>query len=182
MLTLPYDFDTTVVWQRIVKITAALVVALLASIIAAAALGHWGAVAGIAIAVAILAWLANLVRGFPGMSFGAAGRLTADAIETCPVSVWGLALRVPVGRYPISQFSAVRVVQQIIFIVPNSRSNEDIGGVRLVGRDGTPDVEIMSGPISDARSIAADVASKLGLGVERTATEGEKIVEVKLGS
>lgn len=182
MLTLPYDFDTTIVWQRIVKIAAALAAALFASIIAAAAMGHWGAVAGISIAVAILAWLANLVCGFPGMSFGAAGRLTADAVETHPVSVYGIALRVPAGRYPITQFSGVRVVQQIIFIRPNSRSNEDIGSVRLIGRDGTPDIEIMSGPIKTALSRAAEVAAEFGLELERTAGTGEKIVEVKLGS
>src|SRR6185437_13675185 len=103
MVTLPYDFDTTTPWQRIVKIT-------------------------VAICVAILAFMVRLVARFPGLSFGARGRLTAAEIETRPVSVYGIPLRVPVGRYAISQFAGVRVVQRIIVIRPsNARSNEDIG-------------------------------------------------------
>src|SRR6185437_5908032 len=183
MVTLPYDFDTTTPWQRIVKITVAICVALLAAIAAAAVMRSWGAVAGIAICVAILAFRVRLVARFPGLSFGARGRLTAAEIETRPVSVYGIPLRVPVGRYAISQFAGVRVVQRIIVIRPsNARSNEDIGSVQLVGRAGTPDIELLSGPVHAALGVAREIASLLGLEVERTALAGEKIVEVKLGN
>jgi len=183
MFTLPYDFDTTTPWRQIVKITAVICISLAAAVIAAAVMGRWGAAAGIAICVAILGFIARLAARFPGLSFGAAGRITTDAIETRPIRVYGIPLRVPVGRYALSQFASVRVVQRIIVIrPPNSRSNEDIGSVELVGRQGAPDIEIMTAPIGTALSAATEVGTRLGLAVERTAISGEKIVEVKLGS
>ncbi|HWH50053.1 MAG TPA: hypothetical protein VN651_00800 [Gemmatimonadaceae bacterium] len=181
MLTLPYDFDTTTSWQQIVKITAAIVAALMAAIIAAAAMGSWGAAAGIAVCVAMLGFVVRRAARFPGLSFGAVGRLTTDAVETRPVAVYGIPLRVPAGRFAIDRFTGVRVVQRIIVIRPSgSRSNEDIGSVSLVGRTGTPDIEIMFGPIGAAKTMAGEVASRLGLAVERTAAPGGKVVEVNI--
>jgi hypothetical protein len=76
MFPLPYDFDTTTPWRQIVKITAAIAAALIAATILAAAMGNWGAAAGIAVCVAILGFVVRRATRFPGVSFGAMGRLT----------------------------------------------------------------------------------------------------------
>jgi hypothetical protein len=63
-----------------------------------------GAAVGLTACFALFAFIVNRVRRAPGMSFGAAGRLTADFVDLRAVAANGLALRGPLGRFSIGAF------------------------------------------------------------------------------
>lgn len=180
MVNLPYDFDTAASWQRIVQIAAAIAGVIALSIVGAAATGQWGAAGGLAACGAIFAGVVSVVSRVP---MGAAGTITASEVVARPVKQFGWALRVPVGRFPITQFRTVELQQIIVVIRPaGARSNEDIGSVFLVGADGAPRIEVVRTSISLATIAARDLSTQLGLSLRETAAPGERIVRVQLGA
>src|SRR5262249_5384005 len=110
MITLPYAFDTTTTWQRIVKIMFAVAGVLLLAIIGGLLSGKFGGAVGLSIAIAILWVVVRRVRGFP---MGAAGTLTQSEVETCPVRVLWYSLPVPVGRFSIDRFDSIGVIEYV---------------------------------------------------------------------
>ncbi len=182
MVNLPYDFDTAATWQRIVQIIAAIVGAIALSIVGAAATGQWRAAAAFAMCGAIFALLLRIARRVP---LGAAGTITASELVARPVTQFGLPLRVPVGRFPITHFRTVELQRTIVVIRPaGSRNNEDIGSVFLVGPDGSPRIEVVRTSMSAATIAARDLSTQLGLHLREAAAPppGERVAHVQLGA
>jgi len=177
VIVLPYAFDTTAVWQRIVKIVLTIGGVLLLSVVGGLATGKFGGAIGLAIAAAILFWLVRRVRGFP---MGAAGTLTETGIATRPVRVWWYSLPVPVGQYPIDRFESIRVVERVIMPQPGN-SGRNTGSVQLVGKGGTPDIEVAFQDIDSAIVIAQDLGTLLHLPVARVDAPGTRTARVTLG-
>src|ERR1043166_8664333 len=96
MVSLPYDFDTTQPWQRIVKIVFAGAAVLLASTGLALATSNYAGAAGLGLCLAVGWLVVRRARGFP---MGAAGRLTANGVEVRGVRVLWYDLPVPVGHF-----------------------------------------------------------------------------------
>src|SRR5204862_7180734 len=84
------------------------------------------------------------------VSMGAAGRLSASGVTVHPVRAWGFSLNVPSGEFPIDRFSAVGLAEHIV-VVRSASLPRNFGIVQLVGRPGTPNIEIMSDDIDTAK-------------------------------
>lgn len=160
MMTLPLEFDTTREWRPIVKAVLWFVGAAVVLIAGALAAGKYGGAAGLALALLIVWWIARRVAG--GFPLGAAGTLTADAVETRAVRVLWYRLPVPVGRFPVDSFASVSVVEYVILPTYTS-GGRNKGVVTLVGKPGTPDIPVVSATIDEAMSAGHELGSLLGL-------------------
>src|SRR5438477_10301133 len=89
---------------------------------------------------------------------GAAGRLTASAVTVHPVRVWGVSLNVPSGEFSLDRFSAVGLAERIVVVRPVSIPR-NTGSVQLLGRSGTPNIEIMIDDIDTARGFAEELSA-----------------------
>lgn len=176
MITLPYDFDTTARWRTIVKLVFTVVGLVLVAIGGALINGELGGASALALCLAILTWLLRRGRTLP---MGAAGRLTARAIETRAVKVLWFALRVPAGRFSIDRFQSIAVVEQIVLPRPGG-TGTNTGSVRLVGKSGTPDIEVAYGVIGEALDVARELAGLLGLEWRRQDAPGSRAIHVVL--
>jgi hypothetical protein len=155
MLSLPYDFDTAASWEKIVKIFLIISGIYVAMVIGLLLETHF--VAGIVtLLFGVALW--RMIRVVPGrIGMGARGRLSATDVTTYAVKVWRYSLNVPVGHFPITGFSEVVVVERVVIMRPETASSlngNNIGSVRLVGRNGTPDIEILDAGLDAAKSFA----------------------------
>jgi hypothetical protein len=180
MLSLPYDFDTADSWEKIVKIFLIVSGIYLAMVVGLLLEAQF--VAGlIAVLFGLALW--RMLRAVPQrIGMGARGRLSATDVTTHPVKVWGYALNVPVGRFPISGFSDIAVVERVVVMRPETASSlyGNIGSVRLLGKNGTPDIEIVVATIDAANAFASTVSSALKLPVRALAAPGTTIVRISL--
>ena len=180
MLSLPYDFDTAATWEKIIKIFLIVAGVYAATLFGLVLQGQF--VAGIVLSVIGFA-LWRMIRLIPArIGMGARGRLTAADVTTRTAKVWRYSLNVPVGRFPISQFSEVAIAERVIVIRPEtvSGSLSNTGSVLLVGRNGTPDIEMMVDTIEAANAFAKELSATLGLPVRPLATPGSRITEIHL--
>ena len=179
-MVLPYDFDTAASWEKIVKIFL-----IIGGIYVAMIIGLLLKAQFIAGMIALLFGLAfwRMIRPVPlRIGMGARGRLSATDVTTHAVRVWSYSLNVPVGHFPIDGFSEVAVVERVVVIRPETASTSygNIGSVRLVGRNGTPNVEIMLAGIEAANSFASELSAALRLPLRALAAPGSTIVRISL--
>jgi hypothetical protein len=178
-LAFPYDFDTAGTWRTIVKI-AALVVAIFAFMIVGLVIkGEIAASIGV-FAFGVLFWSALRRLGVARIPMGASGRLTASDVVVDGVKLWNYSLNVPVGRFPIGRFEAVAVVEHVVMGRTASTTYDNVGSVQLVGRAGTPNIEVMVAPIDAANAFAKELSAKLALELRSLATPGTKITRIQL--
>ena len=171
-MDLPLDFDTAAPWTRIVKIALAI-----AAVYAIAVIGLFlkGNLLGGSLLVLFgLAFYAVLRRARQ-VSMGAKGRLTRDGVTVHPVRVWGFSLNVPSGEFALDRFAAVGVVERVLIGLPNRSSQSDSGTVQLMGRPGSPNIEVMTGDIDAARAFAAELSAALNLELKSVAVPGQTI-------
>jgi len=169
-MNLPLDFNSAEPWTRIVKI--ALIIAAVYVIAVAGLFGKGNFLGG---AVLLLFGLAfsTVLRRARRVSMGAAGRLTASAVTVHPVRVWGFALNVPSGEFPLSQFEAVGLLERIVIVPQSIRGNT--GTVQLLGGPGIPTIDVMTGDIDAARPFARELSATLNLKLESVAVPGQTI-------
>ena len=171
-MNLPFDFDTAEPWQKIVKI-ALMIAAVYA--IAVISLFLKGNLLGAGFLVLFgLAFYAMLRRARQ-ISMGAKGRLTRDGVTVHPVRVWGFSLNVPSGEFALDRFAAVGVVERIMIGLPNRTSQSDSGTVQLMGRPGTPNIEVMMDDIEAAQAFAEELSAALNLELTSVAVPGQTI-------
>ena len=176
MIALPYEFDSSALWRRIVKIVFTLAGLLLLATVACLASGRFGGATGLAIAFAILCLIVRRVRDFP---MGAAGRLNATDVETREVKVLWYSLPVPVGRFSIDRFQSIAVVEHVV--MPRATgSGTNTGRVLLVGKAGTPDIAVAFTDIDQAIEIARELGNVLGLKWQRLDAPGSRTIRVTL--
>ena len=170
-MNLPLDFDSTAPWQKIVKLGLAVSGIYGIVVVGIAVQGHLlGAGLLLLFGLAFYAVLRRANR----VSMGAKGRLTRDSVTVHPVRVWGFSLNVPSGAFSIDRFSAVGVAEHIV-VVPTGARSSNSGIVQLVGRPGTPNIQIMIDDIDTARGFAEALSAALSLELQSIAVPGQTI-------
>ena len=106
------------------------------------------------------------------VSMGAKGRLTTGAVIVHPVRVWGFSLNVPSGEFSLNRFEAVGLVERIV-VLTDAMVHGNTGTVQLIGRPGTPTIDVMTGDIEAARPFAAELSATLSLELKSVATPGQ---------
>ena len=170
-MNLPLDFNSAEPWTRIVKI--ALTIAAVYVIAVVGLFGKGNFLGGAVLLVFGLAFYFVLRRA-RRVSMGAAGRLTASSVTVHPVRVWGFSLNVPSGEFSLDRFSAVGLAEHIVVDRPVGIPKNS-GIVQLLGRPGTPNIEVMIDDIDTARSFAEELSATLNLELQSVAVPGQTI-------
>lgn len=166
---LPYEFDTFREVRLVIK--GALSLLALLALLALMALSATfllvvrhevlGA-AGCVLIAGLAGAFAAVVRGhLPG----ARGQLTRDFVHARADRVWGVALRGPVGRFPMQDYRAVRA-ERVWGATDSATMSHRFERVSLIGKPGTPDVHVLRAPCTQGRSAAEDLAAALHLPLE----------------
>jgi hypothetical protein len=161
-MLLPYHFDTT----PVVNLTFRGILGLLLLVVAPGILysvfaSHQPAAAFQLLLVgALLVWFGQrFLRSLEATR----GTITAEAVEVQPGMLYGVRLAGPRGRYPVRQFTAVRVERMGPPLDGPGGTHER---VRLVGRDGTPDILVARTQRDAGRGLGQEIAAALGLPYE----------------
>jgi hypothetical protein len=158
-ITLPYEFDTSGVVKLILRGVLGLLLVVLVGILYSLLVSH-------SIAAAIQLLLVTAVATYFGSLFlrnliGSLGTITADAVVVEPGRLYGFRLAGPAGRFPISQFQAVRVERiRTPSIDVQGRPHER---VCLIGKKGTPDILIARTDRDAGRTVGNELATALKL-------------------
>ena len=91
---------------------------------------------------------------------GSLGTITADAVVVQPGQLFGIPLASPAGRFPISQFQAVRVERIPNPIGMQIRAHER---VCLAGKQGYPDIFIARTDLDAGRTVGNELAAAMKL-------------------
>ena len=158
-ITLPYEFDTSGVVKLILRGVLGLLVVVLVGVLYSLLISH-------SIAAAIQLLLVTALATYFGSLFlrnltGSLGTITADAVVVQPGRLYGFRLASPAGRFPISQFQAVRVER--IRTPPIDVQGQPHERVCLVGKKGTPDILIARTALDAGRIVGKELATALKL-------------------
>jgi len=160
-ITLPYEFDTSGVVKLILRGVLGLLLVVLLGILYSLLVSH-------SIFAAMQLLLVAAVAKYFGSLFlrnltGSVGTITADAVVVLPDQLYGFRLAGPAGRFPISQFRAVRVDR-----IPNPIGIQILPYERvcLVGKKGTPDILIARTDRNAGRTVGNELASAMKLPYE----------------
>src|SRR5947209_5655551 len=155
MVALPYNFDTSNVWQGILKKGSWVVVVIAAGIVYSLVLRHFAAVVQLSLCGAVLLWFGRI---FFKHSDGAIGTITQEGVVVQRGELYGHRLPGPSGKFALRQFKSVRV-QRVA-----APTNSDFPGmphqrVYLVGDAKTPSILIAR---ADGRSqVGQEIADVL---------------------
>jgi hypothetical protein len=161
-ITLPYEFDTSGVVKQIMGGVLGFLLALLVGILYSLLVSH-------SLAAAIQLLLIAAIATYFGRLFhrnltGSVGTITADAVVVQPGELLGIRLAGPAGRFPISQFQAVRVERIPNPIgIPIETQIRPHERVCLVGKAGTPDILIARTHLDAGRTVGNELATALKL-------------------
>lgn len=177
-LALPYEFDTSSSGRTIVGSALAIFAVWPLAIVKCLVTGQWVA----SIAVIVVGFMILLLaRRIPRSTIrmGAVGRLTATDVVVRPVRLGPVRVPVPVGRFSLSQFTAVSLTERVV-VRRSAGSMTNRGSVELVGRGGVPDIELMVAPIDVAEGFARDLSARLGLALQTRVPVGTTSVKLRL--
>jgi hypothetical protein len=161
-ITLPYEFDTSGVVKQIMGGVFGLLLVVLVGVFYSLLVSH-------SIAAAIQLLLIAAIASYFGRLFlrnlpGSLGTITADTVVVQAGELLGIRLTGPAGRFPVSQFQAVRVervpnpigIPINIQIKPHER-------VYLVGKKGTPDILVARTHLDAGRTVGNELATAMKL-------------------
>jgi hypothetical protein len=163
MISLPYRFDTTGVWQTILKGAFLLNAVLLFGVALKLSTGDWPTALGLTVAEVMVFGLTRLFVRFQNGSYGT---LYRDRVEIEPNALLGIPLPGPSGVYSRERFSGVRVELRSAPINASGPSGGPHELVWLTGRDGTPDVLLARTQRRAGCAIGAEIGKRLELPVE----------------
>jgi hypothetical protein len=161
-ITLPYEFDTSGVVKQIMGGVLGLLLVVLAGVFYSLLVSH-------SIAATLQLLLIAAIATYFGRIFlrnltGTLGTITADAVVVQPGELFGMRLAGPAGRFPISQFQAVRVERIPNPIgIPIGTQIRPHERVCLVGKKGTPDILIARAHLDAGRIVGNELAAALKL-------------------
>ena len=158
-MTLPYEFDTSGVVKLILRGVLGLLLVVLVGILSSLLVSH-------SVAAAIQLLLVAAIATYFGSLFlrnltASLGTITSDAIVVQPGRLFGISLASPRGRFPISQFQAVRVER--IRTPPIDVQAGPHERVCLVGKTGTPDILVARTALDAGRTLGNELATALSL-------------------
>ena len=161
-ITLPYEFDTSGVVKQIMGGVLGLLLVVLVGVL-------YSLLISPSTAATIQLLLITAIATYFGRLFlrnltGSVGTITADAVVVQPGELLGSRLTGSAGRFPISQFQAVRVeripnpigIPIEIQIRPHER-------VFLAGKQGTPDILVARTHLDAGRIVGNELASAMKL-------------------
>lgn len=179
MLSLPYHFDTAARWVKIVKlffvIAGVYAMVVIASLLEARFAGAIGT-----LLFGVVLWWGIVRRVRDNIGMGARGCLSDTEVTTQPVSAWGYPLKVPVGRFPISQFSEVVLTDYGMPTQPTASTEPRRCTVSLAGNNGTPSIEVLFESTRAANAFAQELGEMLKLPVRECARPGMRVVRINL--
>jgi hypothetical protein len=161
-IALPYEFDTSRVVKQIMGGVLGFLLALLVGILYSLLVSH-------SLAAAIQLLLIAAIATYFGRLFhrnltGSVGTITADAVVVQPGELLGIRLAGPAGRFPISQFQAVRVERIPNPIgIPIETQIRPHERVCLVGKKGTPDILVARTHLDAGRTVGNELATAVKL-------------------
>lgn len=160
-MTLSYRFDSSGVVVTILRgVLALLAVVVVPGILYTLIVSHS------TVALVQLLLIAALVVWFGGLVLrnliGSRGWVTGDGVIVERVSLYGVRLAGPEGRFTAAQFEAVRVDRSSGPIGVQGRAH---ARVYFAGRDGVPDILIARTRPDAGRALGGELAAALGLPV-----------------
>jgi hypothetical protein len=161
-IALPYQFDTSPVVKLILRgVLGLLVLVIVPGIGYSLLVSHdLTAAVGLLVTGAIVMYFGRIfIKNLEATT----GTITADHVAVEPGTLYGAALRGPRGRFPIQQFSAVRVQR-----IPPS-ADVQLGAherVILTGKAGTPDILVARTSDDTGRTLGRELSTALGLPYE----------------
>ena len=161
-ITLPYEFDTSSVVKQIMGGVLGLLLVVLVGILYSLLISH-------SIAAPIQLLLIAAIATYFGRLFlrnltASVGTITADAVVVQPGELLGIRLTGPAGRFPISQFQAVRVERVPNPIgIPIETQIRPHERVYLLGKKGTPDILVARTHLDAGRIVGNELATELKL-------------------
>ena len=168
-ITLPYRFDTSSVWHRILKGAFGLSALLAFCILFALVLRPWTTVLGLVVVELVVL---HFTRVFIKFQQGSVGTLSSDRVVIEPNVLLGVPLPGPKGTYTLDRFSAVRVEFRSGPVDPGVQGgpNELIW---LVGKPGTPDIVLARTEDRAGRALGREFGALLQLPVEEVGAPRE---------
>jgi hypothetical protein len=161
-ITLPYEFDTSGIVKVILRGAAGVLLVVFLGILYSLIVSH-------SLAATIQLLLVAAVATYFGSLFlrnliGSVGTITADAVVVQPGQLFSIRLAGPAGRFPISQFQAVRVERVPNPIgIPIETQIQPHERVCLAGKSGTPDILIARTDRDAGRTLGNELATALKL-------------------
>ena len=137
-ITLPYNFDTSNIWQNILKMGSCLVGVIAAGILYSLVLRHFAAVLHLSLSGALLLWFGWI---FFKHSDGAVGTITKDRVVVRPGELYGRRLPGPLGEFALRRFTSIRVEHVSAPTSPDVRGGPH-QRVYLIGDAETPSILI----------------------------------------
>jgi hypothetical protein len=159
-ITLPYEFDTSGVVKQIMGGVLGLLLVVLVGVLYSLLISH--SIAATVQLLLIAAIAAYFGRLFLRNLTGSVGSITTDAVMVQPGELLGLRLRGPAGRFPISQFQAIRVERVPNPLgIPINTQIQPHERVYLVGKKGTPDILVARTDRDAGRIVGNELATAL---------------------
>jgi hypothetical protein len=161
-ITLPYEFDTSRVVKQIMGGVLGLLLVVLVGILYSLLISH--SIAATIQLLLIAAIATYFGRLFLGNLTASVGTIATDAVVVQPGELLGIRLTGPAGRFPISQFQAVRVERVPNPIgIPIETQIRPHERVYLVGKTGTPDILIARTHLDAGRIVGDELAAAMKL-------------------
>ena len=169
-VTVPFRFDTTYIGTLVFRAAVWLDGVLLLGLVGKILVGDLLTALGIA-------FLCVFVGGFGLVIFrkagGSVGTLTLSEVTVEPARLYGFTAAGPRGRFPTTHFGSVRVDWRPRVPMPGVQMSAGINErIILVGRDGTPDIEVAHLTDESGRAFARELGALLSLPVEERPAPG----------
>lgn len=161
-VTLPYDFNTSSIWESILKKGSWLVAVIAAGILYSLVLRHFAAVLQLTLCAALLLWFGRL---FFKNSSGAIGTITQKGVVVHPGEVYGYRMPGPSGEFALQRFRSVRV-EHVAAPISVNNSGGPHQRVYLMGDAQTPSILIARA--DDGSQVGQEMAVVLKLPCEET--------------
>jgi hypothetical protein len=165
-ITLPYQFDST----RVVKLILRGVLGLLGIVVVPGILYSLFISHSVAAAIQLLL-VGAFITWFGAVVFkkltASVGTITAEAVVLQPARVFGIQLPGRSGRFPMRQFTSVRV-ERIFGPLGTAQAPHWHERIYLVGSAGTPDILIARTELEAGIPLGRELASTLGLPYQET--------------
>jgi len=169
-IALPYRFDTSTVWQWILKYAFALNAVLVARILFTVLVSHeWARAVGLVVVELVVLYFTRI---FVTYQTGSVGTLFADRIVVEPNVLLGIPLPGPKGTYALDRFSAVRVELRSGPIGPGVQGGDN-EVIWLVSTPGTSDIALARTEDRAGRAVGRDFGALLRLPVEEVGAPRE---------
>ena len=161
-VTLPYEFDTSPVVKIILRgVLGLLILVVVPGILYSLFVSHdWAVAAQLGSIGAVVAYFGTI---FGRNLTSSTGIISKEVVVIWPVTIFGIRMSGPEGRYSMAQFRAVRVESISAGGSTQVRQHERVS---LVGRDGAPTILVARTENHAGNALGRALAAALDLDYE----------------